>query len=103
MFIITVAMTAIISTNDLTYKALKKAITEIDTGDMIAWVDDSSDIETIYNGLSNNKNVASFRADDVLYTNHYIINGEETEDESSYFIAKWNSNYKVFQDNLHGL
>ncbi|MDE7424543.1 MAG: hypothetical protein K2N51_12790 [Lachnospiraceae bacterium] len=102
MFIITVAMTAIISTNDLTYKALKKAITEIDTGDMIACVDDSSDMETIYNGLSNNKNVASFRADDVLYTNHYIINGEEIENENSYFIAKWNSNYKVFQDNLHG-
>lgn len=67
---------------------------------MIAWVDDSSAIETIYKGLSNNKHVASFWADDVLYTNHYIINGEETEDES-YFLAKWNSNYKIFQENLH--
>lgn len=102
MFIITVAMTAIISNNDLTYQALEKAIADIDTGDMIAWVDDSSAMETIYKGLSNNKYVASFRADDVLYTNHYIINGEEIENEGSYFIAKWNSNYKIFQDNLHG-
>lgn len=101
MFIITVAMTAIISNNDLTYKALEKAIADIDTGDMIAWVDNSSAMETIYKGLSNNKNVASFRADDVLYTNHYIINGEEIENEGSYFIAKWNSNYKIFNDNLH--
>lgn len=102
MFIITVAMTAIISNNDLTNKALKKAIANIDTGDMIAWVDDSSAKETIFKGLSNNKHVASFRADDVLYTNHYIINGEETEDKNSYFLAKWNSNYKIFQENLHG-
>lgn len=101
MFIITVAMTAIISSNDLTYRALEKAMTDIHAGDMIAWVDDSSAIEAIYEGLSNNENVASFHADDVLFTNHYIINGNEVKDESSYFLTKWNNSYKVFKDSLH--
>lgn len=101
MFIITVAMTAVISSNDLTYRALGKAMEEINAGDMIAWVDDSSDTESIYKGLSENETVASFRADDVLYTNYYIINGEEVKDEGSYFMAKWNSTYKVFDDKLH--
>lgn len=98
MFIITVAMTAIISSNDLTYSAIEKALSDINTGDLIAWIDDSSAMEAIYEGLSNNKNVASFHANDVLLINHYIINGNEVEND---FVTKWNSSYKVFQDNLH--
>lgn len=101
MFIITVAMTAIISSNDLTYHTLEKALADIKAGDLIAWVDNSSVTEAIYEGISNNENIASFRADDVLLISHYIINGNEVENETSYFLTKWNRSYRIFQDNLH--
>lgn len=101
MFIITVALTAIISSNDLTYRALEQSMTDINAGDLIAWVDDSSVWESICEGLSNNKNVASFHTEDVLFISHYIINGDEIENESSYFLTKWDSSYKLFQDSLN--
>lgn len=101
MFIITVALTAIISSNDLTYRALEQSMTDINAGDLIAWVDDSSVWESICDGLSHNKNVASFHTEDVLFISHYIINGDEVENESSYFLTKWNNSYKLFQDSLN--
>lgn len=101
MFIITAAMTAIISSNDLTYSSFDKAINEVGAGDLIAWID--SDLaEDVYDGLESNKNVADFRVDDNLVTNYYIINGNEYKNGNSFNMLKWNEHYKVFNEKLDG-
>lgn len=101
MFIITAAMTAIISSNDLTYSSLEHALADVETGDLIAWISSDS-AETVYDGLKSNKNIESFRADDCLLTNHYILNGNEFKNQNSFNMLKWNTNYKIFNDSLDG-
>lgn len=101
MFIITAAMTAIISSNDLTYSNLENALAEVETGDLIAWIDSVS-AKKVYNGLESNKNVESFRADDALITNYYIINGNKFNNEMPFTMQKWNNHYKVFNESLDG-
>lgn len=101
MFIITAAMTAIISSNDLTYSSLDQALEEVGAGDLSAWIE--SDLaEEVYDGLESNKNVADFRVDDTLATNHYLINGKEFKDRNSFNMMKWNASYKVFNEDLNG-
>lgn len=101
MFIITVAMTAIISSNDLTYSSLDQALEEVGAGDLIAWID--SDLaEEVYDGLEDNKNVADFRVDDTLVTNYYIINKNEYKTGNAFNMLKWNTHYKVFNEDLDG-
>lgn len=101
MFIITAAMAAIISSNDLTYSSLDNALNEVGTGDLIAWID--SDLaENVYDGLKANNNVEAFRVDDSLVTNYYFINGNEFKNSSSFIMLKWNSHYKVFNGDLDG-
>lgn len=101
MFIITAALTAIISSNDLIYSSLDHALHEVGTGDLIAWID--SDLEEkVCNGLKNNENVQSFRVEDSLATCHYIINGNEVKNGNFYSMLKWNSSYRVFHENLNG-
>ena len=101
MFIITAAMTAIISSNDLTYSSLDQALEEVGAGDLIAWI--KSDLaEDVYDGLEGNKNVADFRVDDTLVTNYYVINGSEYKNGNSFNMLKWNEHYKVFNEDLDG-
>ena len=100
MFIITAAITAIISSNDLTYSSLNQALEDIGTGDLIVWID-SGLAENVYDGLESNKNVESFHVDDCMFTNYNIINGHEVKNNESYGMLKWNNNYKVFNDNLN--
>ena len=101
MCIITAAMTAIISSNDLTYSSLDKALWEVKAGDFIAWM--KSDLaEEVYEGLEDNKNVAKYRVEDTLVTNSYRINGKEYKNGNSFNMLKWNAHYKVFKEDLHG-
>ena len=101
MFIITVAMTAIISSNDLTYSSLDRALEEVGAGDLSAWIE-SNLAEEVYDGLKDNENVADFRVDDTLSSNHYLINGKEYKSGSYFNMMKWNTHYKVFNKNLDG-
>lgn len=101
MFIITAAMTAIISSNDLTYSSLESAFHETETGDLIAWMDSSS-AEDVLDEVKKNNNIESLRVDDGLVTNYYVIKGNECKNGNSFMMLKWNSSYKVFNEELDG-